>query len=75
MADQPNTDDVYDPREDYLNPPEVFVVDTPRVFCDGPEGPSGHPRVYYTIPEEGYIDCMYCDRRFVLRGSRHDPTA
>ena len=28
----------------------------------------GHPRVWLEIDEHGYVDCGYCDRRFVLQG-------
>lgn len=61
-----------------IPPPETIIVDTPRVMCDGATairgGPAfaaaalGHPRVYLEIDEHGYVDCGYCDRRFVLRG-------
>lgn len=64
----------YDPRTDYENPPEVVVVDTHRVSCEGVGGALGHPRVYYELGEDGCVDCGYCDRRFVLRGSKYDPT-
>lgn len=64
---------VYDPRTDYAQPPEVVVVDARRIYCDGPGGALGHPRVYYNLGEEGFVDCGYCDRRFVLRNSAHDP--
>lgn len=60
------------------NVPEVTLVDTPRVWCDGAGGirgganyrPAalGHPRVYLQIDEKGYAECGYCDRRFVLAG-------
>ncbi|AKH43069.1 putative Zn-finger protein [Altererythrobacter atlanticus] len=60
------------------NVPETTIVDTPRVWCDGAgdirNGPNyrsaalGHPRVYMQIDEKGYVDCGYCDRRFVLKG-------
>ena len=32
----------------------------------------GHPRVWLEIDEHGYVDCGYCDRRFVLRGGPAD---
>ena len=32
----------------------------------------GHPRVYLQIDEKGYVDCGYCDRRFVLAGGPAD---
>lgn len=63
------------------DPPETTYVTTTRVSCDGSNGirstgrfrPSalGHPRVYLEIDEKGYVDCGYCDRRFVLEGGPH----
>ena len=50
-------------------PPEVFVTDVARVFCDGDErGGDGHPRVWMQIGGSGFAECPYCDRRFVLSG-------
>ncbi len=54
------------PPPDGLPPPEVKVVSAYQVSCDGGEGALGHPRVYYQIPrEQGFVDCGYCDARFV----------
>jgi len=60
-----------------IPPPEVTEVDSRRVWCDGSGqirgGPNyrpaalGHPRVWLQIDEKGYVECGYCDRRFVLR--------
>jgi uncharacterized Zn-finger protein len=47
-------------------PPETISVTTRRVVCDGGEGALGHPRVWLQIDQRGYVDCPYCDRRFVL---------
>ena len=65
-----------------IPPPEVLLVDTRRVSCDGASGiraragyrPAalGHPRVFLEIDEHGYVDCGYWDRRFVLRGGPAD---
>ncbi|MBW6524045.1 zinc-finger domain-containing protein [Sphingomonas sp. RHCKR47] len=61
-----------------MHPPlEVVRVSQPRVACDGasdiPGGAAlGHPRVYLQIDEHGYVDCGYCDRRFVLIGGAAD---
>ena len=62
-------------------PPETVSVTTTRVSCDGAAGirsngrfqPSalGHPRVWLEIDEKGYVECGYCDRRFVLAGGAH----
>ncbi|MDP5326950.1 MAG: zinc-finger domain-containing protein [Paracoccaceae bacterium] len=49
--------------------PEVEIVTQTRVACDGGGGALGHPRVWLTIPEEtGFVECGYCDKRFVLKG-------
>lgn len=54
------------PSPEGLPPPEVKTVSAWRVSCDGGEGALGHPRVWYTIPrEQGFVDCGYCDARFV----------
>ena len=46
--------------------PEVIEVETTRVSCDG-GGTLGHPRVYLEMGDEDFVECGYCDRRFVLR--------
>ena len=55
--------------------PETQIVETRRVACDGatatPPG-LGHPRVYLQIDEKGYVDCGYCDKRFILKGGPAD---
>jgi uncharacterized Zn-finger protein len=52
-------------------PPEVIVVDEHRVACDGVGGALGHPRVYLEMGERGFVECGYCDRRFVLSSHAH----
>jgi len=47
-------------------PPEVIVVRTRRVACDGVGGALGHPRVWLEMGEADFVECSYCDRRFVL---------
>ncbi|WOI57092.1 zinc-finger domain-containing protein [Palleronia sp. LCG004] len=45
--------------------PETELVETTRVSCDGG---MTHPRVWLQIPEErGWVECGYCDKRFVLK--------
>ena len=52
--------------------PEIIPVDDTRVRCDGGEGPLGHSRVYLEMGDENFVECPYCDRRFVLRdGAGH----
>lgn len=53
-------------------PPAITLVDSRKVSCDGGGGALGHPLVWYEIGKEDYIDCKYCDRRFVLKGGRAD---
>ena len=59
-----------------IEPPEVIRIKTDRVACDGsgditPE--LGHPRIYMRIDSEvGFVECGYCDRRFVLEGGPAD---
>ncbi len=58
-----------------IKPPETCIVDTARVSCDGATGIAaalGHPRVFLEIDEHGYVDCGYCDKRFILRGGPAD---
>ncbi|SIT81425.1 zinc-finger domain-containing protein [Pontibaca methylaminivorans] len=48
--------------------PETRIVNSWRVACDGGEGALGHPRVWLRIPpERGWVECGYCDARFVHR--------
>lgn len=51
---------------DTIPAPEVVTVTSKRVKCDGGGGALGHPVVYYDIGEEDFVECLYCDRRFVL---------
>jgi uncharacterized Zn-finger protein len=46
--------------------PEVVVVKSRRIACEGIGGALGHPRVYLEMGEEPFVECPYCDRRFVL---------
>ena len=40
--------------------------------CDGGGGALGHPLVYMDMGEDDFIECGYCDRRFVLSAHPHD---
>ncbi|MGD0191011.1 MAG: zinc-finger domain-containing protein [Rhizomicrobium sp.] len=46
--------------------PEIIEVDDTRVACDG-GGALGHPLVYLEMGDETFVECPYCDRKFVLR--------
>lgn len=64
---------------DEIPPPETITIDSMQVACDGSGEVSpalGHPRVFLRIdPELGYVECGYCDRRFILRGGAADRSA
>jgi uncharacterized Zn-finger protein len=49
-----------------IEPPEIIVVNGTRVSCDGSGGALGHPRVYLEMGDQNFVECGYCDRRFVL---------
>jgi len=59
-----------------IPPPEVIRVSSLSVACDGSGEVTpdlGHPRVYLRIEEDtGFVECGYCDRRFVLEGGAAD---
>lgn len=46
--------------------PEVVVVRSRRIACEGVGGALGHPRVWLEMGGEPFVECGYCDRRFVL---------
>ena len=51
-----------------IEAPETRVVDSYRIACDGGEGALGHPRVWLQIPPEtGWVECPYCDCKFIHR--------
>ncbi|OYW16066.1 MAG: hypothetical protein B7Z39_02625 [Novosphingobium sp. 12-64-8] len=66
-----------------INAPETILTDSARVWCDGSTdirgsagfkpAALGHPRVWLEIDETGFVECGYCDRRFVLKGGPAEP--
>jgi len=47
-------------------PPEIEIVDSYRVVCDGGNGALGHPRVWLQIStENGWVECPYCDKKLI----------
>ncbi|MFN3558675.1 MAG: zinc-finger domain-containing protein [Brevundimonas sp.] len=64
-----------------IPPPEQVVVTSKRVACDGGGGALGHPLVYMDMGEDDFVECGYCDRRFVLGAKKtaeseyHSPAA
>jgi uncharacterized Zn-finger protein len=52
--------------------PEIVETDHTRVACDGTGGALGHPKVYLEMGDENFVECPYCDKRFVLKaGATH----
>ena len=47
------------------NAPETLIVHSRRIACEGVGGALGHPRVWLEMGAAGFVDCPYCDRRFV----------
>jgi uncharacterized Zn-finger protein len=45
--------------------PETVIVTSHRIACEGVGGALGHPRVWLEMGEAGWVDCSYCDRRFI----------
>ena len=63
-----------------LEAPETVEVETSEVRCDGGSyltthddsqgaDPLGHPTVFLNMGPKGWVECPYCDRRFVLKDS------
>nr|WP_294850296.1 zinc-finger domain-containing protein [uncultured Sphingomonas sp.] len=59
-----------------LSDPEIVRTKHHRVACVGGTdvvAVLGHPRVFYQIDDAvGFVDCGYCDRRFILEGGPAD---
>jgi uncharacterized Zn-finger protein len=56
--------------------PEIVEVETTRVACDGGGAKGfgaalGHPKVYLEMGDGDFVECPYCDRRFVLKAETH----
>jgi uncharacterized Zn-finger protein len=66
LRDNPRTDASTPGDPDAIPAPETITVTSRRVKCDGGNGALGHPVVFYDMGEENFVDCGYCDRRFVL---------
>lgn len=52
--------------ENAIEAPETEETATRRIACDGGGAAYGHPRVWLQIGEEGFVECPYCDKKFVL---------
>ena len=47
--------------------PEIVETEDHRVACDGGGGALGHPRVFLEMGDENFVECPYCDKRFVRK--------
>jgi uncharacterized Zn-finger protein len=54
-----------------IQAPEIIEVDDTRVKCEGIGGALGHPRVYLEMGDKDFVECGYCDRKFVLKAGAH----
>ncbi|MEM9097944.1 MAG: zinc-finger domain-containing protein [Pseudomonadota bacterium] len=55
-----------------IEAPETEEVTKTRISCDGGGGALGHPLVWLTIGPDGYVECPYCDKKFVLKSGASD---
>lgn len=51
--------------EKTIDAPETEEVTTRRIACDGGGAAYGHPRVWLQIGDEGWVECGYCDKKFI----------
>jgi uncharacterized Zn-finger protein len=56
-----------------IDPAEFVTVTTRRMACEGSGGALGHPRVWLEMGEARFVQCPYCDRRFVLAHGSEGP--
>ena len=52
--------------------PETVVVRSHRIACEGVGGALGHPKVWLEMGAAGFVDCPYCDRRFIAASKPGD---
>jgi uncharacterized Zn-finger protein len=53
-----------------MKPFEIIEVVDRQVACDGAARPSDHPRVFLHLDKKTHrIQCPYCSRVYVLKGS------
>ena len=52
--------------------PESVTVRSHRIACEGVGGALGHPKVWLEMGAAGFVDCPYCDRRFIAASKPGD---
>lgn len=55
------------PQDDQVAETILVPADADQVKCDGGGGALGHPVVWYTFNGRPYVECHYCDRRFLKK--------
>lgn len=66
MAKKPATRPTNTPKAALTSDaPEIVRTTSHRIACEGVGGALGHPKVWLEMGAAGFVDCGYCDRRFV----------
>ena len=48
--------------------PETIEADNAAVSCDGGgDAAMGHPMVYLSMGTKAWVECPYCDRKYILK--------
>ncbi|HJM90468.1 MAG: zinc-finger domain-containing protein [Alphaproteobacteria bacterium] len=48
--------------------PETIETDNATVSCDGGgDAAMGHPMVYLSMGTKAWVECPYCDRKYILK--------
>lgn len=53
-----------------INAPETYIIHQKQIACDGTINGNkalGHPKIFLKIGAEGFVECPYCDRRYVYQ--------
>ncbi len=56
---------MHEPVPNAVPPGEIIYVKSHRIACEGVGGALGHPRVWLEMGGADFVECGYCDRRFV----------
>ena len=56
-----------------MTPFETIEIDAMVAACSGGDA-LGHPRVFLNLGPSGRVECPYCSRLYVKRGTAHHAT-